>query len=97
MLKINDVLEYDFERGQWLDDCNSLVCFGGGKGGSSAPQPIYTAPPSAPAATEEATLEEAITPEDEEKMKKEAQTKGAKSLQIPLTTGGVSESTVGGV
>lgn len=51
-------------------------------GGKSAPSPIPTPPPVAPPPTEEATLEVADTIAETKK----AQTKGAKSLQIPLGT-----------
>jgi hypothetical protein len=74
---------------------DSLECQGGGKGGST-PTPVYTAPAVAPAATEAATQEEAVTPEEEEARKKEALTKGAKSLQIPVTGDtGADTGTVG--
>ncbi len=84
------------ENGRLLDDCNPLVCYGGGKGGS-APQPIYTPPPAAPA-TEQAAMVDVITPEEELKKKKLAQTQGAKSLQIPLgDVTPVATSTIGTV
>ena len=72
-----------------LDRCVSdpLVCYGGGgKGGSSQPQVIETPPPPAPPA-EDATMEE-FTDEEEAKQQRTAITQGAKSLQIPLATGG---------
>jgi len=76
---------------------DSLECFGGGgKGGSSAPTPIYTPPPAAPAAEETATQDEAVTPEDELVKMKEAQKKGAKSLQIPIGGATTTDSTTVG-
>lgn len=84
------------ENGRLLDDCNPLVCNGGGKGGSAL-QPIYTPPPAAPA-TEQAAMVDVITPEEELKKKKLAQTQGAKSLQIPLgDVTPVATSTIGTV
>lgn len=52
---------------------------GGGKG---APAPIPIAPPEAPPPEDTAMLETKDTPTETKK----AQTKGAKSLQIPLGT-----------
>lgn len=86
---------------------DSLACFGGGggKGGSAAPAPIYTPPPVAPAAPAQAATmtgadavqqEESGDPEEEAKKIKEAQKKGAKSLQIPLSKDSeTASSTVG--
>lgn len=75
---------------------DSLECHGGGKGGSSTPAPVYTPPPAAPSATEAVTQEMAPDVEEEEARKKEALTKGAKSLQIPVTGDtGVETGTVG--
>lgn len=76
---------------------DSLECHGGGgKGGSSTPTPVYTPPPAAPSATEAATQEVAPDAEEEEARKKEALTKGAKSLQIPVTGDtGADTGTVG--
>lgn len=74
---------------------DSLECHGGGKGGST-PTPVYTPPPAAPSATEAATQEMAPDAEEEEARKKEALTKGAKSLQIPVTGDTAAETgTVG--
>ena len=84
------------ENGRLLDDCNPLICYGGGKGGGAAPQPIYTPPPAAPV-TEAAAMVETITPEEEFKKKKQAQTQGAKSLQIPLGDATQTPSTIGTV
>lgn len=70
---------------------------GTSKGGSTAPTPIFTAPPAAPAAQEAATQEEVTTPEEEMKQTKEAQKMGAKSLQIPISGGATESSTVGTV
>mgnify|MGYP001243322760 CR=1 FL=1 len=89
-------VRFDLETGRLLDDCNPLVCFGGGKGSALTPQPIYTQPPAAPAGAVEAAMVDATTPEDEEKMKKKAITQGAKSLQIPLSDSTTS-TTVGTV
>jgi hypothetical protein len=84
------------ENGRLLDDCNPLICNGGGKGGA-APQPIFTPPPAAPA-TEAAAMVDVVTPEDELKKKKQAQTQGAKSLQIPLgDVSPIAASTIGTV
>lgn len=84
-----DVIDLQGEAG-------SLECHGGGKGGSSTPTPVYTAPPAAPAASEAATQEMAPDAEAEEARKKEALTKGAKSLQIPVTGDtGADTGTVG--
>lgn len=84
-----DVIDVQGEAG-------SLECRGGGKGGSSTPTPVYTAPAAAPSAGEAATQELAPDAEDEEARKKEALTKGAKSLQIPITGNeAASNGTVG--
>jgi hypothetical protein len=69
---------------------------GGGKGGAQVVEkPVYTPPPAAPAATEAATQDVAVTPEDEMNRKKEALKSGTKSLQIPVTTGDAGTGTVG--
>lgn len=69
-----------------------IDCYGGGGKGGSSPQVIDTPPPPAPPA-EEPTMEE-FTDEEEEAQQRSAITQGAKSLQIPLTTG-TSKGTVG--
>ena len=89
-------VQFDLETGRLLDDCNPLVCFGGGKGSAPAPMPIYTPPPAAPAGAVEAAMTDATTPEEEAKLKKKAITQGAKSLQIPLSDS-TSSTTVGTV
>lgn len=85
-----DVIDLQGEAG-------SLECHGGGgKGGSSTPTPVYTPPAAAPSAAEAVTQEMAPDAEEEEARKKEALTKGAKSLQIPVTGDtGVETGTVG--
>ena len=67
----------------------------GGKGGGSAPAPVFVPPAVAPLAQEAATQESAVTPEEEAKRKKEALKTGAKSLQIP--TGGGDAAATGTV
>lgn len=60
---------------------------GGGSSKSTPVQtPVYQAPPTAPEVQEAATQKAAMTPEEQERLKKEATQKGAKSLQIPATT-----------
>jgi hypothetical protein len=68
---------------------------GGGKSGGSTvvEKPVYTPPPAAPQPTEAATMEMAQTPEEEQKRVRDAQRKGAKSLQIPMS--GANTGTVG--
>lgn len=67
---------------------------GGGKGGTQVVEkPVYTPPPVAPRPAEAATQESADAPEEEEKRVRDAQKKGAKSLQIPAS--GTSRTTVG--
>lgn len=66
----------------------------GGKGGTQVVEkPIYTPPPAAPAVSEAATMDKAVTPEDEARKTKESLRKGARSLQIP--SGSTSRNTVG--
>ena len=94
------------EYGMLVPNELELKFYGGGKGGSSAPQKIYMPAPAAvsapapvtpaPAPVSEAvTQDTAATPEEEAKKLKEANKSGAKSLQIPLTgvTAGVSDAT----
>ena len=85
---------FDLETGRVLDDASSLDCLegGGGKGGGGGktvyvPQPVAaptpTPPPPPPA--QASTFETADDVNSEETLnKKEANKKGAKSLQIPL-------------
>ena len=92
MLKFKRI-RFDLETGRILDDASSLECLGGGgKGGGgqtvyvpqpvAAPTPIPPPPPPAQAST----FETADDINSEETLnKKEANKKGAKSLQIPLT------------
>ena len=68
---------------------------GGGKGGGTAPAPVFVPPAVAPLAQEAATQESAVTPEEEAKRKREALKTGAKSLQIP--TGGGDAAATGAV
>lgn len=84
-------IRFDYETGNIIDDCNSLECLGGGgKGGGGTvyipqPAPAVTPPPPPPPA-QAATFETADDVSSEETFnKKEANKKGAKSLQIPLT------------
>ena len=69
----------------------------GGKGGSApaAAAPTFVAPRAAPEVEEAVTQSEAVTSEEEAKRKKEALRLGAKSLQIPTTTGAAETTTVG--
>ena len=83
---------FDLETGRVLDDASSLECLegGGGKGGGKTvyvPQPVAAETPAAPPpAAQAATFETADDITSEETInKKEANKKGAKSLQIPLT------------
>ena len=82
-------IEFDLETGRILDDASSLECLGGGKGGGTVYVPQPTAaetPPPPPPAAQAATFETADDVTSEETInKKEANKKGAKSLQIPLT------------
>lgn len=73
---------------------NSNILFK--KGGSTVvEQPVYTPPPPAPTPASASTQAEAVTPEEEAMRKKEAQKSGAKSLQIPATSGGGGAAQVG--
>lgn len=65
------------------------------KGGGAIPQPMYTPPPAAPAVETTATLDPALTPEEEMKRKKDALKSGAKSLQIPTVTGASDSGQIG--
>lgn len=62
---------------------DTLVCYGGG-GKAPTVQAVEPTPPPPPPPAEEATLEAFEETEDVKKKKREASTKGAKSLQIPL-------------
>ena len=78
-------IRFDYETGNIIDDCNSLECLGGGgKGGGGTvyvPQPTASETPAPPpTAAQAATFETA-----EDINKDDANKKGAKSLQIPLT------------
>lgn len=69
---------------------------GGGKGGSQVVEkPVYTPPPVAPQPIEAATQQDAVTPEEEMKRKKEALKSGTKSLQIPVSGAQAGTSQVG--
>lgn len=66
------------------------------KGGETVVEkPVYTPPPVAPQPIEAATQEDAVTPEEEMKRKREALRQGTKSLQIPVTGEAGGQSTVG--
>ena len=94
-------IRFDYETGNIIDDCNSLECLGGGKGGGGTvyipqPAPAVTQPAPPPPAPEppatfvspvtEAAYKDAGELATEEALKvKDAKRKGAKSLQIPLT------------
>ena len=83
---------FDLETGRVLDDASSLDCLegGGGKGGGGktvyVPQPVAAPTPTPPPPPAQAsTFETADDANSEETInKKEANKKGAKSLQIPL-------------
>ena len=82
MLKFKRI-KFDLETGRVLDDASSLECLGGGKGGGTVYVPQPTAaetPPPPPPVAQAATFETA-----EDINKDDANKKGAKSLQIPLT------------
>lgn len=64
----------------------------GGGGGGTVYVPQYVPPPAAPQATETATMTDAASPEEEAKRKADAIAKGAKSLQIPVTGGGTTDT-----
>jgi len=68
---------------------------GGGKSTPSVKSPAYNPPPAAPAVEEAATTVLADTPADEEARRKSALKLGAKSLKIPLTTGGKATGLAG--
>ena len=75
---------------------NPTLMFKGGKGGQPVVEkPVYTPPPAAPAVQMAATQTEALTPEEEAKRTREAIKVGAKSLQIPVTTGAGGTGQVG--
>jgi len=61
------------ENGRLLDDCNPLICNGGGKGRAPAPQPIIApTPPIAEAGV--------VQDEDDKKILK----KGKSTLKVPM-------------
>jgi hypothetical protein len=60
---------------------------GGGKSGGKIEKPKFRPPEAAPAVEAAATTIDAVTPEDEDAKKKAALKLGAKSLEIPLSTG----------
>lgn len=68
---------------------------GGGGKSSPAPAPVFTPPPAAPAVEATSTQTLAQTPADEMKKKQEALRVGARSLQIPTTTGSSATTQVG--
>ena len=100
MLKFKRI-EFDLETGRILDDASSLECLGGGKGGGGktvyVPQPTPVQAPQAPPPAEEATFETADVSGEEAANMKEANKKGAKSLQIPLTNSADAGKAVGTV
>lgn len=56
------------------------------KGGSQVVEkPVFVPPAAAPKVAEAATLQQAVTPQEEQMRKREAAKMGAKSLQIPVT------------
>ncbi len=67
---------------------------GGNKGGGIE-KPRYNPPAAAPAVEAAATTVASETPEDEDAKKKVALKLGAKSLEIPLTSGVTPTGTVG--
>lgn len=86
-------VDVDFNPSQWEDP---IVCHGGGGKSATAPAPVYTPPPAAPSAAEAVTQVDAVTPEEEMARQKEAIKKGAKSLQIPISsTTSTADGTVG--
>lgn len=92
-------IEFDLETGRILDDASSLECLGGGKGGGGTvyvPQPT-PAPTPPPPPAEAATFETADVTGQEAANMKEANKKGAKSLQIPLTGSTDADKAVGTV
>ena len=71
---------------------------GGGKaksGPSVVERPAFTPPPAAPAVEATSTQTLAQTPQDEMKRKQDALKMGAKSLQIPTTTGATATGQAG--
>lgn len=95
MLKFKRI-EFDLDTGRILDDASSLECLGGGKGGGTVyvPQPTPApTPPAPPPPAEAATFETASDTAN----KLEANKKGAKSLQIPLTSNTDADKAVGTV
>jgi hypothetical protein len=100
MLKFKRI-EFDLETGRVLDDASSLECLGGGKGGGTVyvPQPTPApTPPAPPPPAEAATFETASDVSSQETADKlEANKKGAKSLQIPLTGNTDADKAVGTV
>jgi len=76
-----------------------LATLEGGGGGKSGPsiveRPAFTPPPAAPAVEETSTQTLATTPQDEMKRKQDALKLGAKSLQIPTTTGATATGQAG--
>jgi len=76
-----------------------LATLEGGGGGKSGPsvveRPAFTPPPAAPAVEATSTQTLAQTPQDEMKRKQDALKLGAKSLQIPTTTGATATGQAG--
>jgi len=76
-----------------------LTTLEGGGGGKSGPsiveRPAFTPPPAAPAVEATSTQTLAQSPEDEMKRKQDALKLGAKSLQIPTTTGATATGQAG--
>ena len=68
---------------------------GGGGKSPTVERPTYTPPRAAPVVEETSTQTLAATPEDEMKRKQDALRLGAKSLQIPTTTGATATGQVG--
>jgi len=76
-----------------------LATLEGGGGGKSGPsiveRPAFTPPPAAPAVEATSTQTLATSPADELKRKQDALKLGAKSLQIPTTTGATATGQAG--
>lgn len=64
------------------------------KGGGVVEKPVFVPPAAAPKLAEAATIQDAVTTQEQQLRKREAAKMGAKSLQIPLT-GTDTSGTVG--
>ena len=88
--------ELAFKKNPFGKGLATLEGGGGGKSESSKIQtPSFRTPEAAPAVEATSTSIAAITPEDEAARKKAALKLGAKSLEIPTTTGVKSSGSVG--